>query len=84
MGVAQRFAAPPKTKQLCKMGRVLEALDKKDRGAVQAALDGPRPTRDGVRDGWSDPAIAKALAPDFAISDSTVRDHRERACSCFR
>jgi hypothetical protein len=83
MGLAERFAAPPRAGRLCKVGRILASLDPAARKAVEAALDGPRPSVESG--GWSDPAIAAALTDEgYPVTDSTVRDHRIHACACCR
>lgn len=84
MGVAERFAATPAKVTPCKLGRVLAALDVKARAVVLAAIDGPRPTVNGG-EGWSDQAIAHGLSAEgHPVSDSTVRDHRNKICRCPR
>lgn len=85
MGIAERFAAPPRKADPCKIGRILAGLDPKHRKLVEAALDSPQPVLHQNADGWSDQAIAEGLTDEHhPVSDSTVRHHRRRACTCYR
>jgi hypothetical protein len=71
----------PATPKPCKLGRIIDRLNKTDAAALHKALMGP-PALDG---GLGEQKIADALTKNgHGVSDSTVRLHRMRFCSCFR
>ncbi len=60
----------------CVVARKAADLDEKDRKILEEALENPR---------WSTNALRMALIErGFSISDTALRGHRTRSCSCAR
>ena len=66
---------PPQPKlSPCKVREVLDSLEKKDRDILVAALADPN---------WGHKPLARALSErGIRISDSPIRNHRSKGCSC--
>jgi hypothetical protein len=66
----------PKRLTPCKVRDIIESLDKKDQDILNAAL---------LDTNWPDRTLANALtAKGLMISDTPIRKHRNKGCSCAR
>jgi hypothetical protein len=67
---------PPTRSYTCKVAKVAEGLDEKDRAILLAAVDSPE---------WSFKTLSNELGKrGIIIVDNTIARHRRRQCGCFR
>lgn len=67
---------PPKKKSHCGVRALLDRLEKKDQDALIAALANPE---------WTHKGLARELTKrGLAVSDTPIRKHRAKECSCAR
>lgn len=67
---------PPQRITPCRVREILSSLDKKDQDILVAALADPN---------WGDKTLARALSErGIKISDTPIRNHRSKGCSCAR
>jgi hypothetical protein len=60
----------------CKVTRIAEELEEKDREILLAAVDNPD---------WGFKTLEKALfKKGIVLIDTTIAAHRRRSCGCFR
>ena len=67
---------PPVRAYTCKVTKVADELDEKDRTILLAAVDSPE---------WSFKTLSNELGKrGIIIVDNTIARHRRRQCGCFR
>ena len=68
---------PPSKNVRCKMGRLSDSLDDKDRDILDKALASPNV--------WSAKALARELTNrGLAITEGPLALHRSKSCGCYR
>lgn len=68
---------PPSRTVRCKMGRIYDSLDEKDRSILEKALGAPEV--------WSAKALARELTNrGLAITEGPLALHRSKSCGCYR
>lgn len=69
---------PPETLRPCRIGRILESLEDKDRAILQNALDDVET--------WGANTLAKQLGKvaNIKTADGTITKHRQKGCICYR
>jgi len=72
-------SAPTKGLKGCSLGKILQALDVKDREALQAALLVPYDSDDRI----SNAEMARVLQDEgYDVKAKTVETHRRGGCGC--
>lgn len=67
---------PPVRTYACKVTKVAEGLEEKDRAILLAAVDNPE---------WNFKTLSNELAKrGITIVDTGIARHRRRQCGCFR
>jgi hypothetical protein len=67
---------PPVRAYTCKVTKVAEELDEKDRAILLAAVDNPE---------WNFKTLSNELAKrGITIVDTGIAKHRRKQCACFR
>lgn len=67
---------PPARTYTCKVAKVAEELEEKDRTILLAAVDNPE---------WNFKTLSNELGKrGIIIIDNTIARHRRRQCGCFR
>ena len=65
---------PPEPKRSCKVGQLIDKLEKKDKEILIAALANPD---------WAAKALARELtARGLQITDHPILRHRRKECAC--
>jgi len=68
---------PPSKNKRCKMGRLLDGLEDKDREILEKAL--------ANKEVWASKALARELTNrGLAITEGPLGLHRVKSCGCFR
>jgi hypothetical protein len=67
---------PPVRAYTCKVAKVADGLEEKDRAILIAAVDNPE---------WNFKTLSNELSKrGIVIVDNTIARHRRRQCGCFR